>query len=71
LCHFVPNPKILHFHRPQLLSYDGIVCDSNCGCIIATHWYFGLGVAEVFEGELKNHPFLAFQKKGAEFGFHR
>jgi hypothetical protein len=35
------------------------------------HWYFGLGVAEVFEGESENHPFHAIQKKSAEFGFRR
>jgi hypothetical protein len=33
--------------------------------------YYGLGVAKVFEGESKNHPFLAVKKKGAKFGFRR
>jgi hypothetical protein len=33
--------------------------------------YFGLWVAKVFEGESKNHSFLAVEKKGAKFGFRR
>jgi hypothetical protein len=33
--------------------------------------YFGSKVAKVFKGESKKHPFVAIQKKGTEFGFHR
>jgi hypothetical protein len=45
LCHFVSYPKIPHFHRAQLLAFDGVVCDAYGGGVIAVYWCTQLGMA--------------------------
>ncbi len=53
LCIFFSCPKISHFHRSWSLSFDGVICYSDGGCIIAMYWYFWLWMAEIFEGCFK------------------
>jgi hypothetical protein len=62
LGHFVCNPKIPHFYRPQPLPFDGITGNTNGGSIVAADRGFGLGVTKIFEGKSKYHPFLTIQK---------
>jgi hypothetical protein len=45
---FFACPKISHFHGTQLLPFDGVVCNTNGGPIIAVHWYFWLDMAKNF-----------------------
>ncbi len=45
LCHFVPYPKIPHFHRAQSLAFDSVVRDAYGGGIIAVYWCTRLGMA--------------------------
>jgi hypothetical protein len=65
LCFFIANPKISHFHRSRSLSFDSVVCNSDgCG-VIAMDQCFWLGMAQLFEGQSKNHALFTIQEEGA------
>jgi hypothetical protein len=59
LCFLLAGSKIPHFHRPRLLPFDGVVCDTDGSCVVTMYWYFWLDMSKVFKGEFKYHPFLA------------
>jgi hypothetical protein len=59
LCHFVTYLKISHLHQSRLLPFDGVICNADSGGIIAMDWCLRLGMAQFFQGELKNNPFFA------------
>jgi hypothetical protein len=69
LSNFVTYSKISHFHCSGALTFDGIVRNTNGGCIVAVYGCFWLGLSQVGEGESKNDAFLAVQEEGAKFGF--
>jgi hypothetical protein len=62
LGHFICNPKIPHFYCPQLLTFDGIIGNTDGGRIVAVDGGFGLRVTKIFEGKPIYHPFLTIQK---------
>jgi hypothetical protein len=51
------------------LSFDGIVFDTNRGCIVAMYRGFGLGVAHVCQCLAKYDTILAIVEEGSKFGF--
>jgi hypothetical protein len=53
LCFFFASPKISHVHCSQSLSFDGIVCNTNGGRVVAVDRGFGLGMAEIIKGGSK------------------
>ena len=71
LCHFVTNPKILHFHRLRSLSFYGVVCDADGGGIVAMHRCPWLGMPQLFQGESKNYSFFAIEEESAKFDLGR
>ncbi len=52
-----------------MLTFDGIVCNTDGGCIVAVYGCFLLRISQVGKAESKNDAFLAVQEKGAKFGF--
>jgi hypothetical protein len=59
LCNFITNPKVSHFHRTQLLPFGGVVCNTDSGGVVAMDVCFGLWVAQLFKGQMKNHTLFA------------
>ena len=62
LCFVFISPKIPHFFCSQLLLLDGIIGNTDGYCVVAVDGGFGLWVVKIFEGALKNNPFLTIQK---------
>ena len=59
---FFTCPEILHFHCTQSLLFNGVICDANGGCVVTMYQYWWYCMVKIFEGCLKNHPFLEIQK---------
>ena len=49
LCYFASNPKVSHFHCLRVLSFDGIVCNTYGGCVVAVYRCFGLRMSQFFK----------------------
>jgi len=62
LCFLFTSPKLPHFHYSRALSFDGIIGNPDCSCVVAVDGGFGLCVAEVFERESKNQFLLGSLK---------
>ncbi len=59
---FFTCPEILHFHCTQSLLFNGVICDANGGWVVTMYQYWWYCMVKIFEGCLKNHPFLEIQK---------
>jgi hypothetical protein len=69
LCYLVAHPKVSYFHQTRSPAFDGIVCNVYCHRIVTMYLRLQLGVALIFEGELKYHALFTIQEEGAKFGF--
>ena len=49
--HLICDPKEILFHGARALFFDSVVCDGNCGGVVAMHWCRGLFVPDFFKGE--------------------
>ncbi len=71
LGNFVPNPEKSHFHRSGTLTFDGVIRNAYCSCIVAMHGGLWLRMAHFGQGESKYDACLIIMVKGAEFRFRR
>ncbi len=53
LFNFIANPKVMHLHAMQSLSFYDTICDANGSGVIAMGLCFGLGMAQFFKGSSK------------------